>query len=480
MDFSEDGVAVLDAAVLTYEDFQRTCLASNRPALILNASAAFRTHPAACSATSGSSVGGNGPVSGPMIEPMPHLLTAQGLTNTFGDLSAKVVPVYHCPDPVAASPQQPSSTPTTECMEVSIQAVFDSWVSCTARRLPFHHPERLYLMNWHYQHEAETALLPTSPEAAGAGGESLYDVPSFLGFDLMHAYHLHCRGGGGGGGGVPLAPSSIPFGDGTSDYRFVYVGVEDTWTPLHHDVFGSFSWSLNLSGKKVWYLLTPDSQIKAQELWGSGASPPPDIRVVANLTFDTVVQKEGQLIFVPSRWYHQVHNVEGAPYAVPPSPTLGTCHPRVVCSINHNWMSFDQLPTMVSLLLQEVKEVMRKTDKETRSAFTDAEWMEIVDRMLLGSGAWNVSIVRSFLGYARAVLTHLDKEVDDVDRTDTELPCPMQWEGAAGARSLFSRALPRDIVSSWKRRLDCADNLLKECEQLLLCGPPGCVGAERL
>ncbi|MQL72599.1 hypothetical protein Taro_004918 [Colocasia esculenta] len=42
-----------------------------------------------------------------------------------------------------------------------------------------------------------------------------------------------------------------------SDYRFVYMGPKGTWTPLHADVFRSYSWSGNVCGRKHWYLLPP-------------------------------------------------------------------------------------------------------------------------------------------------------------------------------------------------------------------------------
>nr|GMC48275.1 jmjC domain-containing protein 4 isoform X1 [Ipomoea batatas] len=42
-----------------------------------------------------------------------------------------------------------------------------------------------------------------------------------------------------------------------SDYRFVYIGSKGTWTPLHADVFRSYSWSANVCGRKKWYFLPP-------------------------------------------------------------------------------------------------------------------------------------------------------------------------------------------------------------------------------
>lgn len=35
-----------------------------------------------------------------------------------------------------------------------------------------------------------------------------------------------------------------------SDYRFIYLGVNGTWTPFHTDVLKSYSWSINIIGEK--------------------------------------------------------------------------------------------------------------------------------------------------------------------------------------------------------------------------------------
>lgn len=43
------------------------------------------------------------------------------------------------------------------------------------------------------------------------------------------------------------------------DYRFVYLGPKGSWTPLHHDVLASFSWSANLCGIKRWLLFPPEA-----------------------------------------------------------------------------------------------------------------------------------------------------------------------------------------------------------------------------
>lgn len=41
------------------------------------------------------------------------------------------------------------------------------------------------------------------------------------------------------------------------DYRFVYVGCAGTFTGVHKDVYGSYSWSTNVAGRKQWWLFPP-------------------------------------------------------------------------------------------------------------------------------------------------------------------------------------------------------------------------------
>lgn len=462
MSDSQSHVVSLDAAKLTFEQFHDVCLSTNRPALIQNAARCFVLHKAA-----GDHFGVN---SSQMVEPFTDVLTARGLTALFGDLAEKRCPAYHCP--TLDENDDPSFQATTECVDVTVRDVFTSWVMSEALSLPFHHPDRLYLMNWHFQDEAEAALLKahcTGPPFVA--GDALYQIPEFLGFDLMHAYHLYCQ--------QPATELDatlntekkgtppIPFGDGRADYRFVYIGVEGTWTPLHHDVFGSFSWSLNLSGTKLWYFLTEESQKMAETLWGpGGGSPPPDIRVVANLAFDTVLQREGELVFVPSRWYHQVHNVEGAAYPVEPNEpcTAAAAAPKVVCSVNHNWMSFEQLGTMVRLFHDEVFALVRLTDDETRRAFSDDEWREIVDRMLLGSGAWNVSILRSFVTFAKNLLNELAAGGNTAPLST--LSASQQWRHLCNGQDLALHA--RQCYVQWCAEIAVAESLLDECERALV------------
>ncbi|MED6211174.1 hypothetical protein PIB30_071164 [Stylosanthes scabra] len=130
-----------------------------------------------------------------------------------------------------------------------------------------------------------------------------------------------------------------------SDYRFVYMGVKGSWTPLHADVFRSYSWSANVCGKKRWLFLDPSQHHLVFDR---------NMKNCVYNIFDEVsdskfpgfkkaiwlecIQEAGEIIFVPSGWYHQVHNLEDT------------------ISINHNWFNAYNLSWVWNLLLKDYNE----------------------------------------------------------------------------------------------------------------------------
>jgi hypothetical protein len=67
-----------------------------------------------------------------------------------------------------------------------------------------------------------------------------------------------------------------------------------------------------------------------------------------------VIQRSGDLIFVPSGWYHQVHNLE---------PTV---------SINHNWINAACLPALGRFMCDEARSVVESIQHLRASAVVDA------------------------------------------------------------------------------------------------------------
>ena len=67
--------------------------------------------------------------------------------------------------------------------------------------------------------------------------QTFYTTPDVFRDDWMNAYYSACT---------------------EDDFRFVYVGAAGTFTPLHRDVYTSYSWSTNVCGRKRWWLFPPE------------------------------------------------------------------------------------------------------------------------------------------------------------------------------------------------------------------------------
>ncbi|MFS7971729.1 putative transcription factor & chromatin remodeling &Metalloenzymes JmjC family [Helianthus anomalus] len=130
-----------------------------------------------------------------------------------------------------------------------------------------------------------------------------------------------------------------------SDYRFVYMGAKGTWTPFHADVFRSYSWSANVCGKKQWYFLSPEQRhlVFDRNMKNSVYDIFEEVDDTKFPNFTKTIwlectQDQNEIIFVPSGWYHQVHNLEDT------------------ISINHNWFNAYNLSWVWDLMLRDYKE----------------------------------------------------------------------------------------------------------------------------
>ncbi|XP_069107689.1 2-oxoglutarate and iron-dependent oxygenase JMJD4-like isoform X2 [Argopecten irradians] len=139
--------------------------------------------------------------------------------------------------------------------------------------------------------------------------------------------------------------------DSDDDYRFVYMGPKGTWTPFHADVFRSYSWSANICGRKRWIFIAPGEEDKYRNKFGNlvydiNSDELNDLDNYPHYSRSAhrieVIQEPGEVIFVPSGWHHQVHNLEDT------------------ISINHNWMNGCNLNRCWSFLKQELSEVQRE------------------------------------------------------------------------------------------------------------------------
>ncbi|KAJ8449078.1 hypothetical protein Cgig2_004133 [Carnegiea gigantea] len=182
----------------------------------------------------------------------------------------------------------------------------------------------LYLKDWHFVKEYTEYVA--------------YSTPLFFNDDWLNLYldeyHMH---------NDPEYQEQNEVS--CSDYRFVYMGPKGTWTPLHADVFRSYSWSANVCGRKLWLFLPPDQchlvfdRYMKNSLYNIfdnvNESKFPGFKKAVWLE---CTQLKNEIIFVPSGWYHQVHNLEDT------------------ISINHNWFNAYNLDWVWNLLVGDYNE----------------------------------------------------------------------------------------------------------------------------
>ena len=163
-----------------------------------------------------------------------------------------------------------------------------TYLQCTESHKSHNSGVISYLKDWHFAQHHEN--------------EAVYTVPPHVSDDWMNSYWS--------------AKTDGDTCDGESDFRFVYCGPAGSWTPLHTDVFDSFSWSCNLCGRKRWLLFQPSDALKLEPHMHS-------VRKFEDLATDAafgdslasvrpleIIQEAGELIFVPSGWAHEVTNLD--------------------------------------------------------------------------------------------------------------------------------------------------------------------------
>ncbi|XP_046676826.1 2-oxoglutarate and iron-dependent oxygenase JMJD4 isoform X2 [Homalodisca vitripennis] len=225
----------------------------------------------------------------------------------------------------------------------------------------------LYLKDWHFTRDF--------PD------RNIYRVPHIFASDWLNEYFTSRE-------------------DVQDDYRFIYMGPKGSWTPFHADVFSSFSWSVNLCGKKRWVLFPPGEEKHLTDIHGNLAYDVEDPTLKNRDRFESyqklktqleVIQNPGEAIFVPSGWHHQVWNLDDT------------------ISINHNWVNGCNIGKMWNSLrgnLAAVKaEISDCQDME--------EWEEHCQLMLNASFGLDYKQFCSFLLYIiHTRLIHLSENTD--------------------------------------------------------------------
>ncbi|ULT99852.1 hypothetical protein L3Y34_000845 [Caenorhabditis briggsae] len=224
----------------------------------------------------------------------------------------------------------------------------------------------VYLKDWHFQNEF---------------GTSMYTPNPFFSRDFVNCETWTSNN------------DENPFGD---DYRFVYIGAAGSWTKFHADVVCSYSWSANICGRKKWFMMSPGSE----EVFKSSSTDSgyvEDIREYQELfeqaNVITFIQEPGEIVFVPSNWYHQVHNLEDT------------------ISINHNWMNSTNLG-LVRDFLSKREEDVRNELSDCVDSFTEEEFEEKVEDILYADARLNKS---KFLKLCELVRESRSTRKDDYD-----------------------------------------------------------------
>uniref|UniRef100_A0A0E0JJW8 JmjC domain-containing protein n=1 Tax=Oryza punctata TaxID=4537 RepID=A0A0E0JJW8_ORYPU len=207
-------------------------------------------------------------------------------------------------------------------LEMSMREFVDHWVGNSSNGDS--DGSLLYLKDWHFMKEYPAYVAYTTPTFFADDWLNMYldSHPIHRDSDIAnHANEINC-----------------------ADYRFVYMGAKGTWTPLHADVFRSYSWSANVCGRKLWLFLPPSQSrfVFDRNLQSSVYNINDDVSEKQFPEFNNTewlecTQEQNEIIFVPSGWYHQVHNLEDT------------------ISINHNWFNGYNLHWVWNLLHEDYK-----------------------------------------------------------------------------------------------------------------------------
>lgn len=220
-----------------------------------------------------------------------------------------------------------------------------------------------YLKDWHFVKEVPNY--------------KAYETPFYFFSDWLNEYLEDS--------GQEINPSE---GFQSSDYKFVYIGPKDSWTPFHSDVFGSYSWSANVIGEKEWIFFPPGNEkflidkCSGEVLYDVYNVLPCNQTELFNrqsftyegreIVYYKIRQRQNEIVFVPSEWYHQVKNIEST------------------ISINHNWFNATNVMTIWNILRDELKKVESEI-LDCKATCEDArEWNDMCQNLLRSSHGMNV------------------------------------------------------------------------------------------
>jgi len=96
----------------------------------------------------------------------------------------------------------------------------------------------------------------------------------------------------------------------------LFLGPAGTIAWLHQDAYATHAWSAQIQGSKRWVFFAPDQGSYLYDLHGRSQLDPeaPDYARFPRFRHTRpsyqVIQRPGDIVFVPSRWWHQVTSLE--------------------------------------------------------------------------------------------------------------------------------------------------------------------------
>jgi len=99
---------------------------------------------------------------------------------------------------------------------------------------------------------------------------------------------------------------------------YLLIGGRGSGSPLHKDPIGSGAWNALLYGRKRWCLFPPDTDPSLLGLTNDSTTPPaywwqdvyPGLLKNSSVKNIEIIQKPGEVVFVPAGWHHAVINLE--------------------------------------------------------------------------------------------------------------------------------------------------------------------------
>ena len=92
-------------------------------------------------------------------------------------------------------------------------------------------------------------------------------------------------------------------------YPRLLIGYQDTGSDLHIDVCNTPNWMALVKGVKHWFVVDPQEGKKIENYLGKFTKDTGEIKNKINHYYEFDLQS-GEMVYLPSKWLHQVYNVE--------------------------------------------------------------------------------------------------------------------------------------------------------------------------